>query len=189
MILGIDPGFASMGVAILSDLHREGGSPPLVFSEATVLRTKKNNNKVLSWDDNEARVRYLYRSLNELIRAYDVKLMAVEAESWTRMPSDKQLGLARGAIYGLSEQWELPIMQVTAVDMKHFLCDNKKASKQDVEEALSSQYPNLKARLNELPRTQRQHAADAAGCALYANHHNKWLKLLRRDEARRQSRS
>jgi Holliday junction resolvasome RuvABC endonuclease subunit len=106
-------------------------------------------------------------------------MFAIEAESWTRMPSDKQLGLARGVIYSVAASFDIPIVQITAKDVKHFLTGSKKASKEDVLTALSER-SNLEKELAHLPRGQWQHAADAAGCALYAWECSELARLYRR---------
>tara|TARA_R110002020_G_scaffold45085_1_gene129255 strand:+ start:2960 stop:3295 length:336 start_codon:yes stop_codon:yes gene_type:complete len=108
-------------------------------------------------------------------------MFAVEAESWTRMPSDKQLGLARGVIYSVAATWDTPIVQVTAKDVKHFLCGRKNASKDEVLNELFTR-TKLEKRLAHLPRGQWQHAADAAGCALYAWDDSSLAQLYRRTQ-------
>lgn len=179
-ILGIDPGFSSLGAAVLS-VPGEGGLPKVCFREASVFRTQKNKNKVLVWDDNVKRCQQIHSFLSNLCDMNRFLMFAVEAESWTRMPSDKQLGLARGVIYSVAATWDIPIVQVTAKDVKHFLCGKKSASKDAVLEELCKQ-TNLEEELAYLPRGQWPHAADAAGCALYAWEHSELARLYRRTQ-------
>lgn len=162
IILGIDPGFASMGYALLE--VREG-TP--VFVGAGVVRTQKDQRKVLSYNDNCKRAQHLYKKLEEL--SHGALLFAVEAESWTRMPSDKLLGIARGAIYSVAAARVLPLEQYSPKEMKECLSGKKGTSKADVENILITKHPELGAYLDGLPKSQRNHAADAAACAYTAS--------------------
>tara|TARA_R100000329_G_C7618657_1_gene219852 strand:- start:2450 stop:3001 length:552 start_codon:yes stop_codon:yes gene_type:complete len=176
-ILGIDPGFSSLGTAVLS--LQGGGGSAQTFDEANVFRTQKDKKKVLVWDDNVKRCQQIHTYLSELCDINNFIMFAIEAESWTRMPSDKQLGLARGVIYSVAASFDIPIVQITAKDVKHFLTGSKKASKEDVLTALTER-SNLEKKLVHLPRGQWQHAADAAGCALYAWECSELSRLYRR---------
>ena len=179
-ILGIDPGFSSLGIAVLS-IPGGGGLPKVCFKEADVLRTQKDKKKVLVWDDNVKRCQRIHAFLSDLCDKNNFLMFAVEAESWTRMPSDKQLGLARGVIYSVAATRDIPIIQITAKDVKHFLTGSKRASKEDVLSALQER-TNLGEELAELPRGQWQHAADAAGCSLYAWERSELARLYRRTQ-------
>ena len=176
-ILGIDPGFSSLGTAVLS--LQGGGGSAQTFDEANVFRTQKDKKKVLVWDDNVKRCQQIHTYLSDLCDINNFIMFAIEAESWTRMPSDKQLGLARGVIYSVAATYDIPIVQVPAKDVKHFLTGSKKASKEHVLAALSER-SNLEKELAHLPRGQWQHAADAAGCALYAWECTELARLYRR---------
>lgn len=176
-ILGIDPGFSSLGTAVLS--LQGGGGSVQTFDEANVFRTQKDKKKVLVWDDNVKRCQQIHAYLSDLCNTHNFIMLAIEAESWTRMPSDKQLGLARGVIYSVAASFDIPIIQITAKDVKHFLTGSKKASKEAVLAELS-QRSNLEKELAHLPRGQWQHAADAAGCALYAWERSELARLYRR---------
>ena len=178
-ILGIDPGFASLGTALLSGINRGEGHLSPFFTGVDICRTQKNKNKVLRWDDNVARCRKIHSYLTRIVEYNDIYLIAVEAESWTRTASDKQLGLARGVIYSIAAARDIPLIQITSTDVKHFLCGKRNASKGDVLEALSAR-TNLEKELAYLPRGQWQHAADAAGCALHAWECSELARLYRR---------
>ena len=177
MILGIDPGFASCGYALLRPGKGTEGAPE--FESIGVIRTQKTTKKIPLWEDNARRTGDLYGALKaRLPDTMRPILFAVEAESWTRQPSDKLLGLARGAIYSLAFERGCAIEQYGPRELKQEFCDSGSASKGDVEEALITLNPELKTLLNRLPKTQRNHAADAAACALYALRKSQYARLL-----------
>ena len=161
LVVGVDPGFASMGYALL---ELQSGYP--VFVGAGVIRTRKSTRKVLSCDDNFERTAELYRELKR--RSGGALLFAVEAESWTRMPSDKLIGLARGALYGLATEMDVPLEQYSPQDVKDCIEGKRSASKQDIERTMLDGHVELGAYLDALPKGQRQHASDAAACAYTA---------------------
>ena len=173
MILGIDPGFASCGYSLL---EIEDDCPR--FVSAGVVRTKKTQIKVPSYDDNVRRTQDIYEAIKK--HGESAWLFAVEAESWTRMPSDKLLGLARGAIYGLA--WELGagLEQYGPKEIKREFMGSASASKQSLEDELISIHPELVALLEHLPTTQRAHATDAAACALMAYRKSNYVRTVSR---------
>lgn len=177
MILGIDPGFASCGYALLHPNKGMEGAPQ--FQSVGVIRTQKTTKKIPLWEDNARRTGDLYGSLKAVLPdTMRPTLFAVEAESWTRMPSDKLIGMARGAIYSLAFEKGAAMEQYGPREVKKEFCDSGSASKADVEEALTAINPELKEFLSRLPKTQRQHAADAAACAIYALRKSQYARLL-----------
>ena len=181
MILGIDPGFASCGYALLSPVKGEKeGVPQACFTRVGVVRTQKTTKKVPLWEDNARRTGDLYGTLKaQLPDNLMPVLLAVEAESWTRMPSDKLLGMARGAIYSLAFERGMALEQFSPKELKKEFCASGSASKTELEEKMVALYPELSEFLLRLPKTQRSHAADAAACAAYAYRNSNYARILR----------
>ena len=167
MILGVDPGFASCGYALLQPLKglEEGGSRP-VFIAAGVIRTTKTTKKIPLWEDNASRTQDIYAHLKRVAEMHKTLLLSIEAESWTRMPSDKLVGMARGAIYSLAFEIGAGIEQYSPKETKKEFCGSGSASKVELEKEILDLHPELLPFLTRLPKTQRAHAADAAACAL-----------------------
>tara|TARA_R110002020_G_scaffold202722_1_gene405827 strand:+ start:11736 stop:12302 length:567 start_codon:yes stop_codon:yes gene_type:complete len=182
MILGIDPGFASCGYALLSPVKGERESGPC-FTSVGVIRTQKTQKKIPLWEDNTRRTGDLYGSLKTVLVSETDSiapvLFAIEAESWTRMPSDKLLGMARGAIYSLAFERGGAVEQYGPKELKKEFCGTGSASKTELEEKLIVLHPELEEFLNRLPKTQRSHAADAAACAVYAHRNSNYARILR----------
>mgnify|MGYP003646411915 CR=1 FL=1 len=174
MILGIDPGFASCGYALL-ELDKEDVPR---FSFAGVVRTQKTHLKIPLYTDNVQRTQIIYEHLKTF--AHTAIFFAVEAESWTRMPSDKLLGLARGAIYGLAYELGAGLEQYGPKEIKREFVDSASASKGALEEKILELHPELVALLEPLPKTQRAHASDAAACALMAFRKSNYVRAYLR---------
>lgn len=159
-VLGIDPGFRSLGWAII---EYDGSLAKCV--EAGVIRTQKSKHKIPVWQDNQARCKTIGEDLKNVCTSYNIKLIAVEAESWTRTSSDRVIGMARGLIYGLAvDNW--PLTQWHPKDVKQELTGKKSASKTEITEWLCDNIPGASKYLMRIPKTQREHAADAAAIAL-----------------------
>lgn len=174
LIIGIDPGFASMGLALL---QREGGS--YRFTKATTIRTAKSGRKVPKWVDNAERTAKIFGTLMTYVPDPRPRtIWAIEAESWTRMPSDKLVGMARGAIYSAAFNVGGAIDQYSPKDIKKELCGSGSASKKSVEAAVCELHPELRPHLVLLPKTQREHAADAAACALYCLRQSQYARFF-----------
>ena len=87
-VLGIDPGFRSLGWAII---EYDGSLAKCV--EAGVIRTQKSKHKIPVWQDNQDRCKSIGQDLRNVCTSYNIKLIAVEAESWTRTSSDRVIGM------------------------------------------------------------------------------------------------
>tara|TARA_R100000700_G_C3045389_1_gene67322 strand:- start:215 stop:496 length:282 start_codon:yes stop_codon:yes gene_type:complete len=73
--------------------------------------------------------------------------------------------MARGLIYGLAvDNW--PLTQWHPKDVKQELTGKKSASKTEITEWLCDNIPGASKYLMRIPKTQREHAADAAAIAL-----------------------
>ena len=185
IILGIDPGFASCGWAALEITKSQGqpdGYTPADHRDGYsytclalgVIRTKKSNNKIPVYQDNQDRCTSLRRGLLEVTRQVEKRfdIVAVEAESWTRTSSDKLLGMARGIIYSTAFAYNgfdyatCPIVQIRPQRMRKELLGKQSASKAELEDCLRHLVKGIGDELDKLPKGQRGHAADAAGVAI-----------------------
>jgi len=169
-VLGIDPGWASTGVAVL----RKYADQSVECLHAGVIRTEKSSKKDLrslrvSADDTR-RMKELHVGLAGIADAFDIQVLAYEVYS----PYGKQGGNAWKAsraeggvqIFGLERG--MVVLPFLPQDLKRAFCGKVSASKDDVIEAMSKKVKSLEAMLLQLPKTMREHAADAAGHAYLA---------------------
>jgi len=166
-VLGIDPGFASLGVARL--VRHEDGT--LHAEAARVLTTKKASKKQrvalrVSADDLR-RSRILWDGIGELA----VGVQAVAYEVYTpfagsgRTASGSKTALACGLAQALGFSLGIPVIPVLPVDIKSEVVRSKSASKAAVAEALVDQVAGLAELLEAISERKREHASDAAGVA------------------------
>jgi len=166
IILGIDPGFAALGLARLTvspvALERDG-------VDLAVVRTAKSARKaeVLATSDNARRLAELVDAIAPLMDG--VACIAMEAQSWPRHAgSAVKVALAHGAVITMARERRIPLIQVSPQDLKRRVTGSRTASKAEVQAALERRYGALAW---PSPASVREHAADALGAALCALDH------------------
>ena len=182
VILGIDPGFTSMGWALLE----MSGAQPLCLG-ASIIRTKPDN-KLKRCDDNNRRCGIILNALNDIYKSSnkDSVLIAAEAQSWTTFQkADRQVAMAWGVLSAFAEFHALPIIQIRPQEIKRNLTNDKSASKGAVESVLRTHVKDAGSHFDELIKTQRNHAADALGAAYASLDHElvRTVMNIRRGEA------
>ena len=103
--------------------------------------------------------------------------------SWTRHANaDRAVAMAWGAIG--TALLEVPIIQISPVDVKDRLCGVKTASKALVEERVIDRISGAGEWLDRVAKTQRNHVADAMAVALACSEHTsfKMARRMLRDE-------
>jgi crossover junction endodeoxyribonuclease RuvC len=156
-ILGIDPGFAAVGVCIV-----EVRADALVPEAWKVITTQKSKLKILASVDNVNRCRELFSSMETLFK--DVLVVCTESQSWPRNASNSaKLGMFWGILSSLAHANGVAIVQASPAAIKKAVTGNKKASKEDVQKALEGMF--------DLPpwpprKTMREHVADALGAVV-----------------------
>lgn len=176
-VLGIDPGFASMGWAVISF----GGDGP-ACEEAGIIKTKRDPIQS-KHDDNLYRIQKIAQSLEKIEATFNPAFVACEAMSWTRHANaDRAVAMAWGAIG--TALLEVPIIQISPVDVKNRLCGMKTASKALVEERVKDRILDAGEWLERIAKTQRNHVADAMAAALACSEHTsfKMAQRMLRDE-------
>jgi Holliday junction resolvasome RuvABC endonuclease subunit len=176
VILGLDPGFASLGyvIARVSDLH--------VLSMG-VIHTKKSIAKahVLACEDNFERCRELACLLRNLVSSYSVSVICAEAMSFPRQASvAAKMAMVWGVIADLSFTETIPLVQPTPQRTKKALCGHIKASKEEVQAALVKRFGAVVGdRLAAMRKGDREHAADALAC-IVASEDSEVLRMARK---------
>lgn len=161
IVLGIDGGFASMGVAAVN-LGPEGEQ----LRRCWVVRTEKSAKKlgVRSGDDTARRARELAREVSAALAEFRPGAIAIEAPSWPRNAGvAAKMGVAFGVVFGLVQERGLPLVMASPQDVKRAVCGVKTASKDDVALAIERRFPDV-----EWPKqsTLQEHAADAIAVVL-----------------------
>ena len=172
-ILGIDPGFGSLGWGLI-----EAGAE-LECLGAGVIRTKPDKTEK-KCDDNLNRCAYIAERLAEIHDANDFAFIACEAQSWTRFANaDRAVAMAFGVLGAVAHRYGCPIIQIRPQDVKKILVGKLTASKEEVQALIESRAAHAGMHLAGLPKTQQNHAADALAVAL-ASLTSPLIKTVRR---------
>lgn len=169
-VMGIDPGFASVGVAVLEESKVQAKITVL-----RVLKTEKGSKKELrtlrmSADDSR-RLQELWQHLSTLVRAYKPRALAVEAYSpFTGRGGGNawKTSMVYGLVHGLGLAFDIPVFPFLPADLKRKFGMKASATKQDVADGLATFVPSVREALERLNKTDREHASDAAGHAYLA---------------------
>lgn len=179
-VLGLDPGFANLGYAVVL-FHADGHEEPVRMG---VFRTDKSTKKqnVLAADDNLRRAREIVRFLRTLAKEHNIKALCAETMSYPRNSSTAaKMSLCWGAIAYLSEEFDIPIVQATPQSLKKSVAGKKTASKTGVQRALYKAYGKdaLKALLPGVAASLLEHPYDALG-AVAACRDSEVLRIARK---------
>lgn len=150
-VLGLDPGFARTGFAIL-DLNR-GGQKVLIYG---CWETKKN-------ESFSQRLVFLANELRKILKKFKPTLVAVEELFFFKnLKTAIQVAQARGALLLVAEQTKTPIIELTPLEVKQSISGYGRASKQQVQKMVQ-----LILKLKEKPKPDD--ASDALAIAIAAS--------------------
>lgn len=161
-ILGLDPGFATLGIARVR--LGPSGEPLEVGASAFTTEPSAKKLEVRAASDNVRRMREIYRKLDLEVAAWVPEVICCEAQSWPRNAgAATKIGMAWGVIVAVAEQYDIPIVQATPQDVKVAVAGKKTASKDDVIGAVERLCPDLR-----WPDRKAlwEHAADAISVVL-----------------------
>jgi len=147
--IGIDPGLATTGFAIVETLERRGRachwgtirtSPDLPFSE---------------------RLNSIYSQLSEILSHWHPRLLVMEdVYVYNKYPKAAiQLGAVRGVIYLVAQHKKIDACEMKPTEVKSALTGNGRASKQQVEK-ITQKILNIEGHI------QSHHASDALALAI-----------------------
>ncbi|MFH0775484.1 MAG: crossover junction endodeoxyribonuclease RuvC [bacterium] len=146
-VLGIDPGVATTGYAVLEK------ASVLRIIEAGVIRTEKE--KPLS-----ERLFLIYNALSEIIKKHHPESMALEDIFFAKNRKTALLiGAAKGVILLSAGRFNLPVAEYTPLVIKQSVCGFGRAEKRQVQEM-------IKRLLGLAEIIPSDDATDAVACAL-----------------------
>jgi len=132
-ILGLDPGFSSIGWAVL---HAGADNKVIQCVAAGVHRTAPDKgNKNAS---NMRRIMEIASALNELVTTHHIHVVGCEAMSWTRFSNaDRSVAFFWGALGAvLANRTAITqVEQITPTQVTELLTGNKKASQEELHDA------------------------------------------------------
>jgi Holliday junction resolvasome RuvABC endonuclease subunit len=171
--MGVDPGFATMGLAIL---EQKMGERPRVLCLSVATTAKEKKRKGLKAGrvsvDDQRRITELWMALDDTVKLVARPFVfAVEAyrpfkgkgggNAWK-----SAIGYGVASAYARAQGW--PCMAYLPDDLKRAFMAQRSASKEEVEAALCLKIDGLREELDKIKMDQREHASDAAGHAYLA---------------------
>lgn len=162
-VLGIDPGFASLGWAVVELCPDPSG---YFVVDAGVFHTEKSSKRlnVRSSCDNWRRAVEMHRHLKTLLVPFNIVAVCAEAMSFPRNASAAgKMSMTWGVLAALLDDLSIPIAQATPQDIKLAVCGRKNADKAEVQAGVI-QLVSLP--LNGHPKADREHIADAIGAVI-----------------------
>lgn len=171
--LGIDPGFAKLGLAVLE--YEPSAGPPRVI-EATVVTTTKSSKAERTTEDDVQRMQTLWRNIEQFVVQYKPDVIGVEVYTVYKPTQGGHKGkgagwkalFAYGMACGAAFAHDIPLRVYLPSDLKRRVASRVDASKLDVERSLYNLTSNLPTILAGIPPSAHEHAADAVGHALMA---------------------
>ena len=169
-VMGIDPGFGSCGIAILEVAQ---GVPPIAL-KLKVIKTqkiaKKLRTNLRASTDDMRRYSEIQKQLESVRREFVPSIAGVEAYMVFQARGGNAWKSA--VVYGGVVMWALTqglyVAPFLPADLKKRFTGQRSASKDDVAKQIGAEIVNFNNLLAAIPKTQREHASDAAGQALLA---------------------
>lgn len=168
LVMGVDPGLGTLGVVVLEQLSPDLQPKVLL---AKVIQTKKADKKLRSnlrvTNDDQRRYKEIWSKLSDIATEYDVYGVGLEAYRVFegRGGNAWKTAVVYGGIIFWAHTRNLYIAPFLPTDLKKRFCDKKSASKKEVENRLCFLIEGLEDKLKKIPKTKREHVADAAGHA------------------------
>lgn len=165
-IIGVDPGFAHTGVAVLEDTGQG-----IEARHVSVLKTEKQSEKkgvvaLRKSVDDVRRFKEVHDGLCALIDLWKPRVLCLE----TYVPfGNRGMGWKTAKVEGIVQavgmHHNLMVLAFLPLDLKRAFGLTKSASKLEIGNALQAKVPSLERLLASIPQTKHEHATDAAGHA------------------------
>lgn len=124
IILGIDPGFERLGIAIISIDENTKPKEKILFSEC--FKTSKKDNI-------QNRLSQIYDHLNEIVKKYKPTVVAIEKIFFTvNQKTVVDVAQSRGVVLSVIGKTNLPIIELSPTVIKQSVTGYGRATKQDI---------------------------------------------------------
>ncbi len=168
LVLGVDPGFAAVGWAVV-----DVATVPTVI-RAGVVETEKSNarRKIAQADDNTRRIREIVLALDQYAfeagrRTLPIHAVCAESNAGHRNATvAAKVASAWGGVVALAALRRLPIVQLSPTELKERVAGSKTAPKEAVADAVRGASPSAYAAVSPLPEKLQNHAYDAVAAVL-----------------------
>ena len=159
VILGIDPGIAIVGYAIIHTKHRH--EKPKVVDFGCIITSKSS--------PAGERLKIIYDEVNALIKKHKPHLISVESLYFFKnLKTAMPVSQAKGVILLSAAKENIPVLEFTPLQVKMTVVGYGKAEKKQVQE-MTKQLLDLSAFDLKKKDRKKDDAADALGIALCAH--------------------
>lgn len=149
IILGIDPGTASMGYGFIKLTTKQ--EPELL--DTAVIKTPAKTKM-------QDRLNTLYKGLHDIVEEFKPDIMVIERLFFnTNVKTAMSVGQARGVPLLVASQHNIDVFEYTALEAKMILTGYGRSGKKEVQEA-------VKTRMNLIEVIKPDDACDAVAMAL-----------------------
>jgi Holliday junction resolvasome RuvABC endonuclease subunit len=184
-IIGIDPGFASVGYSVLCSSENF-----LDIQRVGVFRTEKSSKKraIYAADDNFRRAKEIGKLLEDLCREFSpIGYIAVESMSFPRNASAAaKVAMFWGLLASVCMRYQSSVVQLMPMEIKKAVVGSKTATKEDVREAVRKKFEHNLALLDAFesghPKDCREHVYDSLGAVITSINSEVALLLKRSSE-------
>ena len=126
--IGIDPGFGRLGCAVL----KKQGENGLKIVKADCIKTKTGLG-------HEKRLLFIINELEKIVKKFKPALLGIERVFFAKNQKTAfQIAEVRGAILYLAAKNQIPIIELTPLEVKTALCGYGKADKKQVQKMVKS---------------------------------------------------
>lgn len=180
-VMGVDPGFASMGVAILE----KPTTGPIAVRMARVLESKKAPKETLRLirvaSDDQRRLREFWVELHEIMEEYKPRALAIE--QWRPFPGQMggnawKVGQACQVAQCVAWQREMSQFSFLPSDIKRRFLGKQAGDKNRVGYAILQAVEGLAPMLFSMAKGKHEHVYDAVGLAYLALEELERIKSL-----------
>lgn len=164
-LIGIDPGLAKIGLALV---HHDGER---TLESVRLIETAKDDSRkvAVTADDNRRFFDLATQFLDFLDQVPRNEKVMVGIEGFAYIPGAGpnllKTAQAVGVIKGILCANRMMPFEFKSSEVKVRVCGAKSASKTDVQTVLEKEYPNLHELLEAYPKGKREHLADAVAMA------------------------
>ncbi len=127
IILGVDPGFATLGVAVI---EKDKNSFKSIYHTAIITKPKTSF---------ETRLKILYDGMVEVIRQYQPEVMAIEKLFFnTNITTALPVAEARGVVILAAANHGIPVVEYTPLQVKQAMVGYGRATKEQMQKMVKS---------------------------------------------------
>ncbi len=165
ILLGLDPGFATLGWSIC---NWDQGEVFDVVNMST-FTTEKCDKKLkrLATDDNFRRAQEMALCIRGLVTTFRPSVICAESMSFPRNASAAaKVAMTWGILASVSNEFAIPVLQVSPQEVKIAVCDSKSASKEDIQQAIKAMLPSTIKLSKHVSAGKLEHTFDSVAVAV-----------------------